>query len=200
MDRQYTLCVLVPAQQYRSYIDTYNQTYAQQFQLYHQSQQYKYNQTRQLQYHQNLQQHHYLYQYQYQQQQQQQTQPEQIYENVVSQYHMRLSYHNDYENEEQIQRFYWEQCYRHDENDATAYYYCEYVGFFFFLVFSVFSILFVRIMLLLLLLLFVIVGYPNLNVRNTVHHLVMFIIFLCYLFLISCVFFLKYVNIWSTSH
>lgn len=100
MDRQYTLCVLVPAQQYRSYIDTY----AQQFQYQHYNKQCQY------------------------QQQQHVAQPEQIYENVVSQYHMRLSYQNDYENEEQIQRFYWEQCYRHDENDATAYYYCEYVG------------------------------------------------------------------------
>lgn len=125
MDRQYTLCVLVPAQQYRSYTDTYNQIYAQQFQLYQQSEQYKYNQTRQFQSQQNL--HHYHYQYQYHQQR---IQPEQIYENVVSQYQMRLCYHNDYENEEQIQRFYWEQCYRHDENDATAYYYCEYVGFY----------------------------------------------------------------------
>ncbi|CAK9813165.1 Protein kibra [Anthophora plagiata] len=53
-------------------------------------------------------------------------QQEQIYENVVSQYRMRMCYHNDYENDEQIQRFYWEQCYRRDDTDATAYYYCEY--------------------------------------------------------------------------
>lgn len=56
---------------------------------------------------------------------------EQIYENVVShEYRMRMCYQNDYENEEQIQRFYWEQCYRRseDDSDATAYYYCEYVS------------------------------------------------------------------------
>ncbi|KAG7206063.1 hypothetical protein KM043_003460 [Ampulex compressa] len=56
----------------------------------------------------------------------QQAHQEQIYENVVSQYRMRMCYHNDYENDEQIQRFYWEQCYRREETDATAYYYCEY--------------------------------------------------------------------------
>ena len=136
MDRQYTLCVLVPAQQYRTYLDNYNQSYAQHLQLQHQHQQhlkyqqYKHHQSRQLQYHQNQPQH-YQYQYQCKQQQHQQQhqQPEQIYENVVSQYQMRMCYHNDYENDEQIQRFYWEQCYRRDDNDATAYYYCEYVGF-----------------------------------------------------------------------
>lgn len=103
MDRQYTLCVLVPAHQYRNYVDNYHHQQAQQ------EQQRK-----------NLQRPTYL---QYQQQQQQ----EQIYENVVSQYRMRMCYHNDYENDEQIQKFYWEQCYKRDDADATAYYYCEYV-------------------------------------------------------------------------
>lgn len=102
MDRQYTLCVLVPANQYRSYVDNY-----------HQQQQLQEQQRR------NLQRPTY---FQHQQQQQ-----EQIYENVVSQYRMRMCYHNDYENDEQIQRFYWEQCYKRDDSDATAYYYCEYV-------------------------------------------------------------------------
>ncbi|XP_067204662.1 protein kibra isoform X2 [Linepithema humile] len=108
MDRQYTLCVLVPAHQYRSYVDNY-----------HQQQQQQQEQQRR-----NLQRPTY-YQHQ-QQQQQQQQQQEQIYENVVSQYRMRMCYHNDYENDEQIQRFYWEQCYKRDDTDATAYYYCEY--------------------------------------------------------------------------
>lgn len=106
MDRQYTLCVLVPAHQYRSYVDNYHHQQAQQ------EQQRKILQRPSPTY------------LQYQQQQQQ----EQIYENVVSQYRMRMCYHNDYENDEQIQKFYWEQCYkRADDADATAYYYCEYV-------------------------------------------------------------------------
>ena len=105
MDRQYTLCVLVPAHQYRSYVNNYHQQA----------------------HHQRLQQHQ---RQQYSEQQRSCKQPyqqEQIYENVVSQYRMRMCYHNDYENDEQIQRFYWEQCYRRDDTDATAYYYCEYV-------------------------------------------------------------------------
>ena len=104
MDRQYTLCVLVPAHQYRTYVNNYHQ-----------------------QAHQRLQQHQ---RQQYSEQQRSCKQPyqqEQIYENVVSQYRMRMCYHNDYENDEQIQRFYWEQCYRREDTDATAYYYCEYV-------------------------------------------------------------------------
>ncbi|XP_011333208.1 putative cyclin-dependent serine/threonine-protein kinase DDB_G0272797/DDB_G0274007 [Ooceraea biroi] len=114
MDRQYTLCVLVPAHQYRSYLDNYH----------HHQQQTQEHQRR------SLQRPTYV---QYQQQQQrvtqqhQQYQEEQIYENIVSQYRMRMCYHNDYENDEQIQRFYWEQCYKRDDADATAYYYCEYV-------------------------------------------------------------------------
>jgi len=110
MDRQYTLCVLVPAHQYRNYVNNYH----------HQQQ-------AQEQQHRSLQPPTYL---QYQQQrliQQRQQQQEQIYENVVSQYRMRMCYHNDYENDEQIQRFYWEQCYKRNDTDATAYYYCEYV-------------------------------------------------------------------------
>ncbi|XP_031828685.1 WW and C2 domain containing protein kibra isoform X2 [Nomia melanderi] len=102
MDRQYTLCVLVPAHQYRTYVDNYHQHA----------------------HHQRLEQ-----QRQYTQQQrftEHTPQQEQIYENVVSQYQMRMCYHNDYENDEQIQRFYWEQCYRRNDTDATAYYYCEY--------------------------------------------------------------------------
>ncbi|KOX79441.1 Protein kibra [Melipona quadrifasciata] len=104
MDRQYTLCVLVPAHQYRTYVNNYHQQA----------------------HHQRLQQHQ---RQQYPEQQRSCKQPyqqEQIYENVVSQYRMRMCYHNDYENDEQIQRFYWEQCYRRDDTDATAYYYCEY--------------------------------------------------------------------------
>ncbi|XP_043508301.1 uncharacterized protein LOC122527826 [Frieseomelitta varia] len=105
MDRQYTLCVLVPAHQYRTYVNNYHQ------QAHHQRLQQRQRQ-------------------QYPEQQRSCKQPyqqEQIYENVVSQYRMRMCYHNDYENDEQIQRFYWEQCYRRDDTDATAYYYCEYV-------------------------------------------------------------------------
>jgi len=112
MDRQYTLCVLVPAHQYRNYVNNYHH------QQQAQEQQYR-----------NLQPPTYL-QYQQQrliQQRQQQQQQEQIYENVVSQYRMRMCYHNDYENDEQIQRFYWEQCYKRNDTDTTAYYYCEYV-------------------------------------------------------------------------
>ncbi|KAF3428079.1 hypothetical protein E2986_12623 [Frieseomelitta varia] len=104
MDRQYTLCVLVPAHQYRTYVNNYHQ------QAHHQRLQQRQRQ-------------------QYPEQQRSCKQPyqqEQIYENVVSQYRMRMCYHNDYENDEQIQRFYWEQCYRRDDTDATAYYYCEY--------------------------------------------------------------------------
>ncbi|XP_076647316.1 uncharacterized protein LOC143355940 [Halictus rubicundus] len=103
MDRQYTLCILVPAHQYRTYVDNYHQHA----------------------HHQRLEQ-----QRQYTQQQRFTKHPyyqEQIYENVVSQYQMRMCYHNDYENDEQIQRFYWEQCYKRNCTDATAYYYCEYV-------------------------------------------------------------------------
>lgn len=96
MDRQYTLCVLVPAQQYRGYVDGYRQPPRR-----HDYQRKHWQQPR-----------------------------EQIYENVVSQYQMKMCYHNDYENDEQIQRFYWEQCYRKDNADATAYYYCEFVSFF----------------------------------------------------------------------
>ncbi|KAI4494396.1 hypothetical protein M0802_008888 [Mischocyttarus mexicanus] len=91
MDRQYTLCILVPAHQYRTYIDNYHQQYHRLNQRFFQ--------------------------------QRQQHQQEQIYENVVSRYRMKMCYHNDYENDEQIQRFYWEQCYKQDD---TAYYYCEY--------------------------------------------------------------------------
>ncbi|CAK9821275.1 Protein kibra [Anthophora retusa] len=104
MDRQYTLCVLVPAHQYRTYVNNYHQ------QAHHQRLKQQQRQ-------------------QYSEQQRSCKQPyqqEQIYENVVSQYRMRMCYHNDYENDEQIQRFYWEQCYRRDDTDATAYYYCEY--------------------------------------------------------------------------
>lgn len=105
MDRQYTLCVLVPAHQYRTYVDNYHQ-HAHHHRLQQQRQFYP----------------------QRQQSNEPPYQQEQIYENVVSQYRMRMCYHNDYENDEQIQRFYWEQCYRRDDNtDATAYYYCEYV-------------------------------------------------------------------------
>ncbi|XP_018396457.1 PREDICTED: GATA zinc finger domain-containing protein 10-like [Cyphomyrmex costatus] len=119
MDRQYTLCVLVPAHQYRNYVNNYH---------HHQQQQ----QLAQEQQHRSSQPPSYL-QYQQQQrliqqpQQQQQQQQEQIYENVVSQYRMKMCYHNDYENDEQIQRFYWEQCYKRNVTDTTAYYYCEYV-------------------------------------------------------------------------
>ena len=114
MDRQYTLCVLVPAHQYRNYVNNYH---------HHQQQQVQEQQQK------SLQPPSYL-QYQQQrliQQTQQQQQQEQIYENVVSQYHMKMCYHNDYENDEQIQRFYWEQCYKRNDTDTTAYYYCEYV-------------------------------------------------------------------------
>ncbi|XP_034191567.2 WW and C2 domain containing protein kibra isoform X2 [Osmia lignaria lignaria] len=105
MDRQYTLCVLVPAHQYRTYVNNYHQhAHHQRFQHQQQRQQYP----------------------EQQRSCKQPYQPEQIYENVVSQYRMRMCYHNDYENDEQIQRFYWEQCYRRDDTDATAYYYCEY--------------------------------------------------------------------------
>ncbi|XP_036141977.1 myb-like protein I [Monomorium pharaonis] len=125
MDRQYTLCVLVPAHQYRNYVNNYHQQ--QQQQHHHQQQQQQHAQEQQ---HRNFQPPTYL-QYQQQrliqQRQQQQQQQEQIYENVVSQYRMRMCYHNDYENDEQIQRFYWEQCYKRNDTDATAYYYCEYV-------------------------------------------------------------------------
>lgn len=114
MDRQYTLCVLVPAHQYCSYVDNYHHLHHH---YHHQRQQAHEQQCKSLQ----------RPTYQYQQQQQQQQHQEQIYENVVSQYRMRMCYHNDYENDEQIQRFYWEQCYRRDDADATAYYYCEYV-------------------------------------------------------------------------
>ncbi|XP_078043817.1 WW and C2 domain containing protein kibra isoform X2 [Augochlora pura] len=104
MDRQYTLCVLVPAHQYRTYVDNYHQhahhQRLEQQRQYTASHQQRFNDHP---YHQ-----------------------EQIYENVVSQYRMRMCYHNDYENDEQIQRFYWEQCYRRNDVDATAYYYCEY--------------------------------------------------------------------------
>ena len=161
MDRQYTLCVLVPAHQYRSYVDgakPASQAYRPQQRvltdyqprhdyrqlLLQQQQQLQLHRQQQSQYHrpgphQQHQKHqNYLYQQQlqlqqYQQQQdlqrqqQQQGHQEQIYENVVSQYQMRMCYQNDYENDEQIQRFYWEQCYRRDDSDATAYYYCEYV-------------------------------------------------------------------------
>lgn len=120
MDRQYTLCILVPAHQYRNYVDNYH----------HHHQQQQQHQQAQEQQHRSLQPPTYL-QYQQQrliqQRQQQQQQQEQIYENVVSQYRMRMCYHNDYENDEQIQRFYWEQCYKRNDTDATAYYYCEYV-------------------------------------------------------------------------
>lgn len=106
MDRQYTLCVLVPAHQYRTYVNNYHQhAHHHRFQQ-HQRQQYPEQQRSSCK---------------------QPYQQEQIYENVVSQYRMRMCYHNDYENDEQIQRFYWEQCYRRDDTDATAYYYCEYV-------------------------------------------------------------------------
>ncbi|XP_060827416.1 protein kibra isoform X2 [Bombus pascuorum] len=104
MDRQYTLCVLVPAHQYRTYVNNYHQQAHQQRLQQHQRQQYS----------------------EQQRSCKQPYQQEQIYENVVSQYRMRMCYHNDYENDEQIQRFYWEQCYRRDDTDATAYYYCEY--------------------------------------------------------------------------
>jgi len=90
---------------------------------------YHHQQQAQEQQHRSLQPPTYL-QYQQQrliQQRQQQQQQEQIYENVVSQYRMRMCYHNDYENDEQIQRFYWEQCYKRNDTDTTAYYYCEYV-------------------------------------------------------------------------
>ncbi|XP_033333541.2 WW and C2 domain containing protein kibra isoform X2 [Megalopta genalis] len=108
MDRQYTLCVLVPAHQYRTYVDNYHQH------AHHQrlEQQRQYTPTHQQRFTEQQQQHPYH--------------QEQIYENVVSQYRMRMCYHNDYENDEQIQRFYWEQCYRRNDVDATAYYYCEY--------------------------------------------------------------------------
>ncbi|XP_048512060.1 protein kibra isoform X2 [Athalia rosae] len=90
MDRQFTLCVLVPAQRYQNYIEEYNQSYQYQYNQHHQQQQ-------------------------------------QIYENSVSQYQMKMCYHNDYENDEQIQQFYWEQCYRQNCSDAeSAFYYCEY--------------------------------------------------------------------------
>lgn len=113
MDRQYTLCVLVPAHQYRSYVDEYHQQASQEQQRrQHQPPTYHQHQQQQLQ-----------------RAVQQQYAREQIYENVVSQYRMRMCYHNDYENDEQIQRFYWEQCYKRDDADTTAssYYYCEYV-------------------------------------------------------------------------
>ncbi|KAK0082818.1 hypothetical protein PV325_009790 [Microctonus aethiopoides] len=180
MDRQYTLCVLVPAQQYRTYVDGYNSAYVnnKRHQRYHYQQQHpqhqlNYQHNNQINYHQlqyreqhqpqsqyqlypiqnqqrqsgysypqqqqqqqqqqsqHHQHHRHLHQQrqlqqQQQQQQKQQYQEEQIYENIVSQYRMRMCYHNDYENDEQIQRFYWEQCYRRDDNDATAYYYYEY--------------------------------------------------------------------------
>lgn len=113
MDRQYTLCVLVPAHQYRSYVDDYHQQAShEQQRRQHQPPTYHQHQQQQLQ-----------------RAVQQQYAREQIYENVVSQYRMRMCYHNDYENDEQIQRFYWEQCYKRDDADTTAssYYYCEYV-------------------------------------------------------------------------
>lgn len=102
MDRQYTLCVLVPAHQYRTYVNNYYQQTQEQ-------------QRRQ--------------QHSYRQQQQRviQQRQEQIYENVLSQYRMKMCYHNDYENDEQIQRFYWEQCYKHDDIADAYYYYYEYV-------------------------------------------------------------------------
>lgn len=123
MDRQYTLCVLVPAHQYRNYVNNYHHHHH-----HHQQQQQQQTQEQQ---HRSLQPPTYL-QYQQQRliqqrQQQQQQQQEQIYENVVSQYRMRMCYHNDYENDEQIQRFYWEQCYKRNDTDTTAYYYWEYV-------------------------------------------------------------------------
>ncbi|XP_012149559.2 WW and C2 domain containing protein kibra isoform X2 [Megachile rotundata] len=105
MDRQYTLCVLVPAHQYRTYVNNYHQHAHHQRLQQQQRQQYPEQQRSTCK---------------------QPYQQEQIYENVVSQYRMRMCYHNDYENDEQIQRFYWEQCYRRDDTDATAYYYCEY--------------------------------------------------------------------------
>ncbi|KAG5324664.1 KIBRA protein, partial [Acromyrmex heyeri] len=113
MDRQYTLCVLVPAHQYRNYVNNYH---------HHQQQQAQEQQQRSLQPPSYLQ----YQQQRFIQQTQQQQQQEQIYENVVSQYRMKMCYHNDYENDEQIQRFYWEQCYKRNDTDTTAYYYCEY--------------------------------------------------------------------------
>lgn len=97
MDRQFTLCVLVPAERYQNYIEEYN------------NQSYHYNKQQQ-----QLKQHH--------------QQQKKIYENSVSQYQMKMCYHNDYENDEEIQQFYWEQCYRQNCSDAEAFYYCEYVS------------------------------------------------------------------------
>ncbi|XP_074111346.1 WW and C2 domain containing protein kibra isoform X1 [Cotesia typhae] len=148
MDPQYTLCVLVPAQQYRTYVDNYNlgsgypvinnkrhqrQYHQRQYQRnYHQLQQQQQQHHPQHQLHQHQNQKHISKHYQQHQKHHhnhhnhQNHQEEQIYENIVSNYRMRVCYHNDYENDEQIQRFYWEQCYRQNDSDSTAYYYCEY--------------------------------------------------------------------------
>ncbi|XP_014298495.2 protein kibra isoform X1 [Microplitis demolitor] len=135
MDPQYTLCVLVPAQQYRTYVDNYNSGHSainnERHQRYHQRQyqrnyhQLQYQPQHQVQQCLNHRQQSKHYQHQ-SQKYHHQHQEEQIYENIVSNYRMRVCYQNDYENDEQIQRFYWEQCYRQNDSDATAYYYCEY--------------------------------------------------------------------------